>query len=219
MKRRVVLYNPYAEFHTMPLALLAIASHLDRDRYEPIIVDARLESDPAGTVLRAAEDAVCLGVTVLTGAPIRDAVRVSRAVKARYPTLPVVWGGWHPSMFGADCLEESSVDITVQGQGESTFREIVDRLARGESLEGCLGARTANATAASPRTPPARSTMSTRCAPRLLVDRRRRVFPAQDQTTVRLYHLAGLPIPLRVLRRPVRLQAPVGGARARARGR
>jgi radical SAM superfamily enzyme YgiQ (UPF0313 family) len=139
MRRRVVLYNPYAEFHTMPLALLAIGSHLDRERYEPVIVDARLETDPAGAVLRAAEGAVCLGVTVLTGAPIRDAVRVSRAVKARYPELPVVWGGWHPSMFGADCLEESSVDVTVQGQGESTFLETVDRLARGETLEGCLG--------------------------------------------------------------------------------
>ena len=139
MKRRVVLYNPYAEFHTMPLALLAIASHLDRERYEPVIVDARLESDAAGAVLRAANGAVCLGVTVLTGAPIRDAVRVSRAAKARYPDLPVVWGGWHPSMFGADCLEEASVDVTVQGQGESTFTEIVDRLARGEALDGCLG--------------------------------------------------------------------------------
>jgi radical SAM superfamily enzyme YgiQ (UPF0313 family) len=139
MKQRVVLYNPYAEFHTMPLALLAIGSHLDRERYEPVIVDARLETDAAGAVLRAAEGAVCLGVTVLTGAPIRDAVRVSRAVKARYPDLPVVWGGWHPSMFGADCLEESSVDVTVQGQGESTFRETVDRLARGETMDGCLG--------------------------------------------------------------------------------
>ena len=139
MKRRVVLYNPHAEYHTMPLALLAVGSHLDRERYEPVIVDARLESDPTGAVLRAAEGAVCLGVTVLTGAPIRDAVRVSRAAKARYPDLPVVWGGWHPSMFGADCLEESSVDVTVQGQGESTFREIVDRLARRESMDDCLG--------------------------------------------------------------------------------
>jgi radical SAM superfamily enzyme YgiQ (UPF0313 family) len=139
MKPRVVLYNPYAEFHTMPLALLAVGSHLDRERYEPVVVDARLEAEPTDAVLRAAEGAVCVGITVLTGAPIRDAVRVSRAVKARYPDLPVVWGGWHPSMFGADCLEEPSVDATVQGQGESTFGEIVERLARGETLEGCRG--------------------------------------------------------------------------------
>jgi len=139
MKQRVVLYNPAADFYTMPLALVALGSHLDRDRFEPVIVDGRLESDPVGAVLRAADGAACLGVTVLSGAPIRDAVRVSRAVKARYPRLPVVWGGWHPSLFAAECLDEQSVDVTVQAQGELTFADVVDRLARGASLEGCLG--------------------------------------------------------------------------------
>ena len=139
MKQKVVLYNPAADFYTMPLALLAIGSHLDRERFEPIVVDGRLESDPAGAVLRAADGALCVGVTVLSGAPIRDAVDVSRAVKARHPRLPVIWGGWHPSLFGAECLGESSVDATVQGQGEVTFAEMVDRLARGEGFDGCLG--------------------------------------------------------------------------------
>lgn len=141
MKRRVVLYNPAAAFPTMPLALVAIASHLDRGRYEPVIVDGRLERDPVGAVLRECDGAACLGVTVLTGAPIRDAVRISRAVKARYADLPVVWGGWHPSMFGTECLrDEPSVDVTVQGQGEVTFCDAVDRLVRGDTLAGCLGA-------------------------------------------------------------------------------
>lgn len=139
MKQRVVLYNPTANYYTMPLALVAIASHLDRERFEPVIVDARLDPDPLTTLVRAAEGAVCFGVTVLTGAPIRDAVRASRAVKARYPDLPVIWGGWHPSMFGVECLEEASVDVTVQGQGEITFAEVVERVARGEGLAGCLG--------------------------------------------------------------------------------
>ncbi len=139
MRQRVVLYNPRSDFYTMPLALIAIASHLDRERYEPVIVDARLEREPVAALLRAAEGAMCVGVTVLTGAPIRDAVRASRAIKARQPELPIVWGGWHPSMFGAECLEESSVDVTVQGQGEVTFLEILERLGRGEMLDGCLG--------------------------------------------------------------------------------
>ncbi len=139
MKRKVVLYNPVASFYTMPLALLAVGSHLDRERYEPVIVDGRLEEDPVAAVLREAEGAVCLGMTVLTGMPIRDAVSVSRAVKAARPDLPIIWGGWHPSMFGTECLDELSVDVTVQGQGEITFAEIVARLERGDSLEGCLG--------------------------------------------------------------------------------
>jgi radical SAM superfamily enzyme YgiQ (UPF0313 family) len=138
-RRKVVLYNPRAVFFTMPLGLLAVGSDLDPLRYEVVIVDGRLEDDPVAAVLAQLEGAVCLGVSVLTGDPIRDAVLISRAAKAQRPDLPVVWGGWHPSMFGKECLDEPSVDVTVQAQGEETFREIIGRLERGESLAGCLG--------------------------------------------------------------------------------
>src|SRR3712207_1516094 len=95
MRRKVVLYNPRAVFWTMPLALIARGSALDRERYAPEFVDGRRYADP----LRALVDAldattVCVGITVLTGAPIREALAATRAVKAARPDLPVVWGGW-----------------------------------------------------------------------------------------------------------------------------
>ena len=76
-KPRIVLYNPCAVFYTMPLAILALASALDRRGVEVIVIDGRLERDPIRRVLAATESALCLGVTVLTGAPIRDALAVS----------------------------------------------------------------------------------------------------------------------------------------------
>jgi anaerobic magnesium-protoporphyrin IX monomethyl ester cyclase len=136
---KVVLYNPWAVFYTMPLALLAIGSELDPDRYEVVIIDARVDSDAESTVLAHIGEAVCLGITVLTGAPISDALAISRAAKRARPELTVVWGGWHPSMFSRECLSEPSVDVTVRGQGEETFADIVERLAQGRSLEDCVG--------------------------------------------------------------------------------
>src|SRR5262245_59782828 len=138
-RRKVVLYNPQAVFFTMPLALVTVGSHLDPERYEVVIIDARLENDPIAAVTAHLDDALCLGVTVLTGAPIRDAIAVARAAKVYRRGLPVIWGGWHPSMFALACFAEPSVDITVQGQGEETLLEVVDRLAGGQSLEGCHG--------------------------------------------------------------------------------
>jgi anaerobic magnesium-protoporphyrin IX monomethyl ester cyclase len=138
-RHKVVLYNPRAVFFTMPLALMAVGSELDPQRYEVVIVDGRLECDPEAAVLAHLEDALCFGVTVLTGAPISDALQVSRAVKRARPELPVVWGGWHPSMFARECLAEPAVDVTVRGQGEETFAEIVARLAEGRTLAGCAG--------------------------------------------------------------------------------
>jgi anaerobic magnesium-protoporphyrin IX monomethyl ester cyclase len=136
---KVVLYNPRAVFFTMPLALLAIGSELDPDIYEVVIIDARLDSDAENTVLSHVDEALCLGVTVLTGAPISDALCISRSAKRARSNLPVVWGGWHPSMFSRECLQERSVDVTVRGQGEETFAEIVERLAQGRPLDDCAG--------------------------------------------------------------------------------
>ena len=136
---KIVLYNPRAVFFTMPLALLAIGSELDPSKYEVVIVDGRLDPQPEKTVAAHLPGAVCLGVTVLTGAPISDALAVSRAAKQARPDIPIVWGGWHPSMFGRECLREACVNITVQAQGEVTFAEIVERLVAGSSLEGCAG--------------------------------------------------------------------------------
>jgi anaerobic magnesium-protoporphyrin IX monomethyl ester cyclase len=134
-RHKVVLYNPTAVFFTMPLALVTIGSHLDPERYEVVIIDGRLEKDPLAALAPHLDGALCFGVTVLTGAPIQDAVTVTRKVAARHPDLPVVWGGWHPSMFGKECLDEPAVHITVQGQGEVTFAELCDHLAEGHRVQ------------------------------------------------------------------------------------
>ena len=144
-RQRVVLYNPRAPYFTMPLALLAVASALDRSRYEVVIVDGRLERDPITRVVEATEGAVCLGLSVLTGVPIRDALRVTEAVRRRRPGCRIVWGGWHPSLFPVETLRESVADAVVVGQGEDTFAGILDRIADGGSLEGIAGCVVRNA--------------------------------------------------------------------------
>jgi radical SAM superfamily enzyme YgiQ (UPF0313 family) len=136
---RVVLYNPQAVFYTMPLGLLAIGSALDPSRYDVRIIDGRLESDAVDRVLAECDGALCLGVTVLTGAPIADALRVLRAVRRVYPRLPTICGGWHPSLFAVEMLEEPTIDITVQGQGEATFAELVTRLGEGREFSDVRG--------------------------------------------------------------------------------
>lgn len=124
----------------MPLALLSVGSALDPERFEVVIVDARVEPDAHKKVLAHAAEALVFGVTVLTGRPLRDAMQISQKVKQANPALPIVWGGWHPSLFATEILEqEPSVDITVQAQGEETFRELVEYLAIVAPLDGVQG--------------------------------------------------------------------------------
>jgi radical SAM superfamily enzyme YgiQ (UPF0313 family) len=132
IKHKVVLYNPMAVFHTMPLGLLAVGSNLDPERYDVRILDARIYQDAQAEVLREIDDALCFGVTMLTGRPLGDALKILRAVKQRRPELTTIVGGWHPSLFRSETLAEETIDITVAGQGEATFAELMDRLVEGD---------------------------------------------------------------------------------------
>lgn len=136
-RRKILFYNPQAVFWTMPLALIAVGSALDRSRYEPVIFDGRF--DDHTRLLAELKNAACLAVTVLTGRPLHDALAVSRLARRHYPELPIIWGGWHPSLFPEMCAAEPSVTAVVTGQGEETLPEILERLEAGRSLDGVPG--------------------------------------------------------------------------------
>jgi len=134
---KVLFYNPRGESHILPLALIHLGSALPE--FDVRIIDGRIELTPESMLAELSDDAVCVGVTVLTGKPILDALRASRAVKRRNPGVPVVWGGWHPSLLPEQCLGSAGVDVCVTGQGEETLREVVSKLSAGEDLESVAG--------------------------------------------------------------------------------
>ncbi len=124
----------------MPLALLAIGSVLDNEKYEVIIIDGRIEENPIELIKKYLNTSICFGVTALTGNPIKDALNITNAVKEIKPNLPVIWGGWHTSLFPEQTLEDAkNIDITVQGQGEETFKELVEVISNKQSLSSVKG--------------------------------------------------------------------------------
>lgn len=139
-RKKILLYNPLTVFYDMPLALLAIGTVLDKEKYEVIIIDARIEDDVDVLLHKHIDDALCFGTTVITGSPIKDALEMSEKVKGLRPELPVIWGGWHTSLFALEPMQDHHyIDITVQGQGEETFRELVDFLDKRKSLKDVKG--------------------------------------------------------------------------------
>jgi anaerobic magnesium-protoporphyrin IX monomethyl ester cyclase len=143
-KKKVVLFFPaYASNEACPpLALIAIAGPLVTAGYEVKIIDTAMEPDYVNAVRREVKDALCLGISLVTGPMIKGAIDVGRAVKAKYPGLPVILGGWHPSILPQQTLACPYVDAVVVKQGELTFLEIVKRLDAGESLKGVAGTLT-----------------------------------------------------------------------------
>src|SRR5262249_58527504 len=107
------------------------------EKYEVKIFDGRIDDERS--VLKECEDAICFGVTVLTGAPIHDALRMTRRVKSRFPGLVTVWGGWHPSLFPEETLHEKAIDVVVNGQGEIPFAALLEAISSGKSFDGIKG--------------------------------------------------------------------------------
>src|SRR3979490_2199736 len=101
-----------------PLCLLSLAAPLLQAGFEVTLVDAAIDPQWYQTILREVRDALCLGISVLTGPMIGGAVRIAKAMKRETPEVPVIFGGWHPSLATAQTLQEKYVDAVVRGQGE-----------------------------------------------------------------------------------------------------
>src|SRR5437867_2380927 len=121
---------------TAPLGILAVSTPLLRAGYRVCIIDSTITPGFQRRVLEELEDALCLAVSLVTGPMIRETVQIARAAKRLYPEIPVVLGGWHPSLLPDQTLAAEYVDVVVRGQGEEAFLQVVQHLEAGEGLRG-----------------------------------------------------------------------------------
>jgi radical SAM superfamily enzyme YgiQ (UPF0313 family) len=132
----ILLVNPRAtrpENRRFPLSVMAVGAALPSEvTWE--IVDGNLPAlDVVSTVSEIAERQDLLGdplaafaLTVMPGPQLVSAVPISKALKERFPDVPIVWGGNFGSLYPAPVLNAPYVDWLVRGQGEETFRELLE---------------------------------------------------------------------------------------------
>ncbi|MDX2078434.1 MAG: radical SAM protein [bacterium] len=133
----LVLYNPPSSGSKkpiMPMSLLAIGALLE-NKHEYVIVDGNIEPDPLSALERAISttSATVLGVTVMPGPQLANAIPICKALKAKFPTLLIIWGGYFPTQHYDVVLKADYVDYVVRGHGEEAFLALLDMIARGAS--------------------------------------------------------------------------------------
>ncbi len=149
-RKKLVLYYPHhvdesqgetSSRDLIPLALLAIAAWPERDGYEVVIVDGNLYpvEEAHRRVVLACEGALLYATTGILGFQVADGYRCTRRVKAAYPSLPAFIGGWWASAAPEMQLATGLYDAVCVGQGELTFRELVQAVDAGEPLESVAG--------------------------------------------------------------------------------
>ncbi|MEZ5978233.1 MAG: radical SAM protein [Planctomycetota bacterium] len=147
-RRRVVLFLPHRadpargevfSADLLPLELLQIASGPVTDGFEVVLIDAMIEPRYVEKVLEACDGALCFASSCILGYQVYDGYVVAKAVREKYPNLPIVWGGWFPSVTPEMYLDGGIADAVALGQGELTFREVVNALDAGEPLDSVAG--------------------------------------------------------------------------------
>src|ERR1700728_4577556 len=138
---KVILFYPAYDGPPLgaPLCLLALASTLRQANFDVVVIDAAIEPDYRTRIECEAVDALCIGISVLTGPMIKGAIEIATAVKSVHPWLPVIFGGWHPTLLPDETLSEPFVDVVVRGQGEVTLVEVAEALLAKRSLDGIAG--------------------------------------------------------------------------------
>ncbi|MCA9970498.1 MAG: cobalamin-dependent protein [Anaerolineales bacterium] len=134
----ILLFNPQSSANRkpiLPMSLLAVGAVLE-GRHDYAIVDGNLAADALAELdgrIRAAGGAAVLGVTVMPGPQLAQAVPLCRELKQRYPRLTVVWGGYFPTQHWDVCLRADYVDYVVRGHGEFAFAALLAALAGGRA--------------------------------------------------------------------------------------
>lgn len=124
---------------TAPLGILAVATPLKRAGFEVVLIDSTITPNFKQAVLAEVRDALCLGVSLVTGPMIRETVEIARTIKEWDPEFPIILGGWHPSLLPKQTLEAPYVDYIVRGQGEYALLELVQHIQVGAAPDFIAG--------------------------------------------------------------------------------
>jgi len=115
----IVLLHPRStrpKNRRFPLAALSIAAVLE-GREDYLIVDGNLDPDPGATLDRIMRESgiELLAVSVMPGPQMVAAAATCREFRRRHPSVPVIWGGYFPSLYTDATLNSRYVDMVVRG--------------------------------------------------------------------------------------------------------
>jgi len=130
----VILIQPKGEFLEklqkkpyLPLGLLQISSGIHKD-YKVKIIDQRIGKNWKKHLLKELnQNPICVGMTVITGKQIKNALEISKFIKEN-SNVPIVWGGVHPTLEPFTTIQNRYVDFVIEGEGETIFKDLVHTL-------------------------------------------------------------------------------------------
>lgn len=138
--KKVVLYYPKTDheknymYYWIPYSLLTIASGCIGN-YDVQCLDANADDDLifCNNLTRELENTLCVGISCMTGHQIKNGIEFAKKIRKTNSTIPIIWGGPHPTLFPEQTLKSEFVDYVIQGQGEVRLPLLLDAINKGKS--------------------------------------------------------------------------------------
>ena len=113
----------------MPLSLLALGAVLE-GKYDYKFIDANIDDNPQRTAMDALStgNVGLIGVSVMPGPQVAPAIEISSALRSFHPDVPIIWGGYFPTLYPEAAINAPYVDYLARGQGEQTLVELLEAL-------------------------------------------------------------------------------------------
>jgi anaerobic magnesium-protoporphyrin IX monomethyl ester cyclase len=136
-KNKVLLIQPLNTLSLNmypPLNLVQIGTSLSGRGYEVEIVTCPTEGKYMEKILSKAEDALFVGLTTLTP-EVPSALVIAGNIKKRLK-VPLVWGGWHATLFPEQMAESKLVDKVIVDEGDEAIVKIAELYSKNRSVSG-----------------------------------------------------------------------------------
>jgi anaerobic magnesium-protoporphyrin IX monomethyl ester cyclase len=140
----IILVYPKTDYYCTtvlaPLSLVYVAS-LVKNNFNVVIFDQRVDEKWQQHLINTLKTAhiLCVGISTMTGPQIMGGLQAAKVIKEVSPSVPIVWGGIHPSLLPELTIQNELVDIVVIGDGEETFAQLCSALENRDELSSVKG--------------------------------------------------------------------------------
>ena len=112
----------------VPNSLLTLGAFIE-GRYDYTIIDENLGVNAVTELEKLIKNGLkYIGITVMPAMQLRGAYAISKEIKTRFPNIPIIWGGYFPSMHPNTVLKSPYIDYVLKGHAEYSFLELIDSL-------------------------------------------------------------------------------------------
>ncbi len=131
ISNKVLLFNPKSCDHNyrIPNSILSIAASIE-GKFDYVIVDGNLETDPYQKLKNYLNTGTFkyFGCTVMPGPQLQQAIRFTKNIRADFPEIKIIWGGYFATNQHKVVLQSGYVDFLINGPGDLAFPSLLEAI-------------------------------------------------------------------------------------------